>query len=157
MGVLQAVSLPVKLRQVLEPLLKEVESLTERIQDSDREIEQIARRDYPETALLQQVGGVGLLIALTFILTIEDKGRFQKSRDRLLRRPAAAAQRLGAEPTTITNHKGGRPVPADDAGARSALHPQPPGTGYRFTAMGPAPGETWRLAWQEESGGSGGA
>ena len=81
MGVLQAVSLPVKLRQVLEPLLKEVESLTERIQDSDREIEQIARRDYPETALLQQVGGVGLLIALTFILTIEDKGRFQKSRD----------------------------------------------------------------------------
>jgi transposase len=81
MGVLQAVSLPAKLRQVLEPLLKEVESLTEKIQDSDREIEQIARKDYPETALLQQVGGVGPLIALTFILTVEDKDRFQKSRD----------------------------------------------------------------------------
>ena len=80
MGVLQAVSLPPKLRQVLEPLLKEVESLTEKIKDSDREIEQIARKEYPETALLQQVGGVGPLIALTFILTIEDKNRFQKSR-----------------------------------------------------------------------------
>jgi transposase len=81
MGVLQAESLPPKLRQVLEPLLKEVESITEKIKNSDREIEQIARKDYPETALLQQVGGVGPLIALTFVLTVEDKERFQKSRD----------------------------------------------------------------------------
>jgi transposase len=81
MVVPRAVSLPPQLRQVLEPLLKEVESLTEKIKDSDREIEQIARKDYPEAALLQQVGGVGPLIALTFILTIEDKNRFQKSRD----------------------------------------------------------------------------
>jgi transposase len=81
MGVLQTESLPPKVRQLLEPLLKEVESLTEKIKDSDREIEQIARKDYPETALLQQVGGVGPLIALTFVLTVEDKDRFQKSRD----------------------------------------------------------------------------
>src|SRR6516225_12305978 len=81
MGVLRAESLPPKLRQLLEPLLKEVESLTEKIKDSDREIEQIAREDYPETELLQQVGGVGPLIALTFVLTVDDKNRFQKSRD----------------------------------------------------------------------------
>jgi transposase len=37
MGVQQAVSLQPKLRQVLEPLLKEVEALTKRIKDSDRE------------------------------------------------------------------------------------------------------------------------
>jgi transposase len=66
---------------LLEPLLKEVESLTEKIKDSDREIEQIAREDYPETTLLQQVGGVGPLIALTFVLTGDNKSRFQKSRD----------------------------------------------------------------------------
>ena len=47
----------------------------------DVPIEQIARRDYPETALLEQVSGVGPLIALTFVLTVEDKDRFQKSRD----------------------------------------------------------------------------
>jgi transposase len=39
MAVLQAASLPEKLRQVLEPLLKEVEWLTETIKGSDREIE----------------------------------------------------------------------------------------------------------------------
>ena len=81
MGVQRAESLPSQLRQALEPLLKEVESITEKIKDSDGEIEQIARNDYPETALLQQVGGVGPLIALTFVLTVEDKDRFEKSRD----------------------------------------------------------------------------
>jgi transposase len=123
MGVARAISLPPQLRQALEPLLREVESLTEKIKNSDREIEQIARKDYPETALLQQVGGVGPLIALTFILTIEDKNRFQKSRDvgcyvRL--RPRRSDS--GPEPTAITDHQGGRPVPADDAGARSTVH-----------------------------------
>lgn len=81
MGVPQGGSLPPSVQGVLEPLLKEVESLTEKIKDSDQKIEQIAREDYPETALLQQVGGVGPLIALTFVLTVEDKDRFQKSRD----------------------------------------------------------------------------
>jgi hypothetical protein len=122
-------------------LLKEVESLTEKIKDGDREIEQIARKDCPETALLQQVGGVGPLIALTFILTVEDKGRFQKSGDiGCYVGLRATAQRFGAEPTAITNHQGGRSILADDAGARSAPHHQPPGPGYRFEAMGPAPG-----------------
>src|SRR5580765_2616268 len=81
MGVLKAESVPAKLRHLLEPLLKEVESLTEKIKDGDRQIEQIAREDYPETTLLQQVGGVGPLIALSFVLTIDNKNRFQKSRD----------------------------------------------------------------------------
>jgi transposase len=81
MGMLKAESVPAKLRQLLEPQLKEVESLTEKIKDSDRKIEQIAREDYPETTLLQQVGGVGPLIALSFVLTVDDKNRFQKSRD----------------------------------------------------------------------------
>jgi transposase len=44
-------------------------------------IEQIAREKYPETELLRQVRGIGPLIALTFILTIEDKSRFEKSRE----------------------------------------------------------------------------
>src|SRR5215469_13533981 len=44
-------------------------------------MEQIARKDYPETALLQQVAGVGPRIALTFVLTVEDQDRFQRSRD----------------------------------------------------------------------------
>jgi len=81
MGIEQTESLPTELRQVLEPLLTQVVSLTEKIKEMDRRVEQIAREDYPETRLLQQVKGVGPLIALTFVLTLEDKARFQKSRD----------------------------------------------------------------------------
>ena len=74
-------ALPAGLRGTLQPLLEEVESLTEKIHELDQKIEQIARSKYPETKLLQQVSGVGPLIALTFVLTVEDGERFQKSRD----------------------------------------------------------------------------
>jgi len=73
--------LPADLRETLKLLVEEVESLTEKIKECDRKIEQIARDRYPETKLLRQVSGVGPLIALTYILTIEDKQRFPKSRD----------------------------------------------------------------------------
>ncbi len=76
-----AAGLSAELREALEPLLREVESLNERIKEYDRRIEQIAKKDYPEVELLQQVKGVGDLIALTYILTIEDPHRFRKSRD----------------------------------------------------------------------------
>ena len=69
------------LREALEPLLQEVESLNERIQEYDRRIARMAKEAYPETALLQQVKGVGDLIATTYVLTIEDPHRFRKSRD----------------------------------------------------------------------------
>lgn len=61
--------------------MEQVESLTAKIRKSDRDIEQIAREHYPETELLKQVSGVGTLIALTYVLTVGDPHRFQKSRD----------------------------------------------------------------------------
>jgi transposase len=81
MGVERMESLPAELQQALQPLMKEVESLTAKIKECDEKIEQIARTEYPETKLLRQVSGVGTLIALTFVLTVEDRERFQKSRD----------------------------------------------------------------------------
>jgi transposase len=77
----QMQGLPEKLSEQLKPLLEEVESLTNKIQELDRKVEQIARTEYPETKLLRQVSGVGPLIALTFVLTVEDQDRFAKSRD----------------------------------------------------------------------------
>jgi transposase len=74
-------ALPADLQETLKPLVEQVESLTAKIKECDSKIEQIARERYPETELLRQVHGVGILIALTFILTIEDKTRFEKSRD----------------------------------------------------------------------------
>jgi transposase len=81
MGVGQMEGLPAELCPGLEPLLKAVESVTERIQECDVKIAQIARSEYPETEVLRQVSGVGVLIALTFVLTLDDPQRFQKSRD----------------------------------------------------------------------------
>jgi transposase len=77
----KASDLPEALREVLRPLLVTVEELTHKIKAADKEIERIARIRYPETELLTQVSGVGSLIALTFVLTVEDKERFVKSRD----------------------------------------------------------------------------
>jgi transposase len=81
MNVEKMAALPEALRERLRPLLEEVASLTAQIQKADSSLEQIARKQYPETKLLQQVSGVGTLIALTYVLTVEDKQRFQKSRD----------------------------------------------------------------------------
>ena len=69
------------LREALEPLMQEVESLNERIKEYDRRIEKMAKETYPETELLKQVKGVGDLIATAYVLTVEDPHRFPKSRD----------------------------------------------------------------------------
>jgi transposase len=76
-----AVGWNTELREVLEPLLKEIESLNERIPEYDERMEKIAQEVYPEVSLLKQVKGVGTQIALTYILTIEDPYRFEKSRE----------------------------------------------------------------------------
>jgi transposase len=70
-----------ELREVLEPLFREIESLNERIKEYDQRMEKIAKEVYPEVSLLQQVKGVGTQIALTYVLTIEDPYRFAKSRE----------------------------------------------------------------------------
>ena len=64
----------------LGPILEQIGSLTERIREYDRKLETISKEHYPETELLRQVEGVGPLTALTFVLTLEDPYRFEKSR-----------------------------------------------------------------------------
>jgi hypothetical protein len=61
--------------------LSGIESLSEHIREYNEGIERLAQESYPQVALLQQVKGVGTLIALTFLLTLEDAHRFGKSRD----------------------------------------------------------------------------
>src|SRR5258705_4886707 len=77
----KAQELSPELRTALEPLLAGIESLSERIGECNERIEQLAQDSYPQVALLKQVKGVGTLIALTFLLTLEDAHRFRKSRD----------------------------------------------------------------------------
>jgi transposase len=72
--------IPEALRPALGPILEQIGSLTERIRDYERQLETISEEHYPETDLLMQVEGVGPLTALTFVLTLEDPYRFEKSR-----------------------------------------------------------------------------
>jgi transposase len=72
--------IPEVLRPALGPILETIGSLTERIKDYDRKLEAISKEHYPETDLLRQVEGIGPLTALTFVLTLEDPHRFEKSR-----------------------------------------------------------------------------
>jgi transposase len=72
--------IPEALRPALGPILEQIGSLTERIRDYERRLETVAKDHYPETELLRQVEGIGPLTALTFVLTVEDPYRFEKSR-----------------------------------------------------------------------------
>jgi len=67
-------------QNAIRPLLKSVEEITKQIGVYDKKIQEIEKR-YPETKVLKQVNGVGTLIALTFVLTLEDAERFAHSRD----------------------------------------------------------------------------
>ena len=72
--------LSTELQLALEPLLRAIESLSQQILAYNERIEQMAE-GYPEVARLRQVKGVGTLIALAYVLTVEDPHRFSKSRD----------------------------------------------------------------------------
>jgi len=77
----KARTLSPELQAALGPLLQALESLSERIAEYNQQIESIAQQSYPQTARLKQIKGVGTLIALTYMLTLEDPHRFRKSRD----------------------------------------------------------------------------
>jgi transposase len=72
--------LPEELRPALEPMMDIIRQMTAQIRAFDRKIEQMCEKEYPETAKLRQIAGVGALTALAYILTIEDPTRFANAR-----------------------------------------------------------------------------
>lgn len=64
----------------METIVTTVEQLDAHIAALDDQLETLARSTYPETLLLRQISGIGLLTALTFVLTLEDPARFRHSR-----------------------------------------------------------------------------
>jgi transposase len=74
-------ALPKELEETCAPLFELLAGLTRAIRTYDREIERLSEQEYPETARLRQVAGVGPITALDFVLTIEDPTRFAKSRN----------------------------------------------------------------------------
>ena len=72
--------MPEKLKPVLKPLIDQLSSITAQIRLYEKQIEQLATVNYPETTCLRQIHGVGVLTSLTFILTLESADRFDVSR-----------------------------------------------------------------------------
>jgi transposase len=64
---------------ILEPLWNAVEDVRGRIAEYDGKVEELMKK-YPAAVRLQQISGVGPLISLTFVLTLDDHMRFKKSR-----------------------------------------------------------------------------
>jgi transposase len=72
---------PSDLKPSLEPVLRTIDTMNTQIVAFDRTINKSIAKRYPDVKLLHKVKGVGVLTALVFMLTLEDKGRFKKSRD----------------------------------------------------------------------------
>jgi transposase len=115
-------SLSAGAQAVIGPLLKTVEAIGEQI---GRYGEQIGRMEnrYPEVKVLQQVYGVGPLIALTFVLTLDDGKRFAHSRD--------VGPYLG-----VGDQQSGRRTAAESVGTGGALHAAEEGAGKRPADVG---------------------
>ena len=75
-----AADIPEELAIALTPCVSAIKTLTEEIKAANARIAALLKERYPEAKALQQVEGVGSLIALTFVLTLGDASRFARSR-----------------------------------------------------------------------------
>jgi transposase len=80
MGVAEAAELPEGLKSSIGAMLETVAHLTAQIKAADQRIHKIAER-YREIELVTVIYSVGELTALTFLLTIDNLARFEKSRE----------------------------------------------------------------------------
>ena len=76
-----AAEIPDEVGETLQPLLRLIAMLSDEIKTFDRKIEKLASEKYMHTKLLRQVGGVGPLTSLGYVLTLETPLRFARSRD----------------------------------------------------------------------------
>ena len=71
--------LPRSLKPIFREYLKVLTSLAASIKEYDKIVERKCK-EYPQTQILRQIGGVGPIIALTFCLLIRDPYRFKNGR-----------------------------------------------------------------------------
>jgi len=134
-----------QLQAALAPLLSALEAITAQIREYDAQIEKLAEESYPDVALLKQVKGVGTLIALTNILTLERPAPLRKeSRCRLLRGTATGKTELRAKRASTAYHERRRLLSADGSCARGTAHPGALRRGLRSAEVGTKVGRTWR-------------
>jgi len=149
----KAQGLSPELQAALEPLLGEIESLSERIGEYNEQIEHMGKESYPEVARLKQVKGVGTLIALTYVLTLEDAHRFGKNQDVGCYVGLQPGRRnSGQSEPQLHISQGGGSVPTNVAGAGCAPHSGTVWSGQRSATVGTEAGGARWEEWKETSG-----
>jgi len=73
--------LPESLKPAVKPILESLKVISRQIYEIDKALKKLAKERYPETFVLRQVVGVGPILSLAFILTLENPKRFRNSRD----------------------------------------------------------------------------
>ena len=71
---------PQGLQPAVLPLLDLIDELTRRIREFERTLAELAKNHYPEVQHLQQIHGVGPVISIAYVLSVEDPKRFDDSR-----------------------------------------------------------------------------
>ena len=72
---------PAVIKESLNPLMEALEQVQKKIEEYDEKVKKLATEKYAETKVLRQIWGVGEITSVSFVLTIDDKERFGKSRD----------------------------------------------------------------------------
>jgi transposase len=73
---------PAEIERAILPLIEQIDAMTTQIGEYDRIVKAMAERKYGnDTGGMRQINGVGALTSLAYVLTLENPGRFQKSRD----------------------------------------------------------------------------
>lgn len=72
--------IPEPLKPALDPVLATIHHLAKGIRAYDQLLARLAAEHYPEVARMQQIDGVGPVISVAFVLSIEDPKRFASSR-----------------------------------------------------------------------------
>jgi transposase len=76
----QATAIPPELSEVITPLLAAIRDLDARVAAMDEVVEQVGHL-YPAVESFQDIPGVGPVVALAYLLSVEDPSRFRRSRD----------------------------------------------------------------------------
>lgn len=71
---------PAGLMPALRSVIEEIDSVSVRIRAYDKQILELIEQSHPDAKRLSQVPGVGPVTSLGFVLSLEEAGRFKKSR-----------------------------------------------------------------------------
>ena len=98
------------LLETLDATLDALEGLNSQIKALDKQIAKTAAEHYPETKLLEQIGGVGPITSLSFVLAIGDPERFEDPRN--------VGAYLGLVPRRDQSGQSDKQLPISKAGNR---------------------------------------